>query len=120
MKNHKSSPVLVIGGGAWGTAIACQLALSSQSGQNGVRPVHLWVYEKETKEAINNSHVNPFLPDVKLPENIIAETDMEFFTRQDYGFVFWAVPVSYFFGMASSFLTTCPLLRILFRLPPKV
>ncbi|MBI1363836.1 MAG: NAD(P)H-dependent glycerol-3-phosphate dehydrogenase [Proteobacteria bacterium] len=58
--------VSIIGGGAWGTAIAKSLA---DCGQN----VLIWAHEKDVVSAINRNHENKtFLPGVKLPENLKA------------------------------------------------
>lgn len=65
--------VSVIGGGAWGTALAQTLALSG-------RPVTLWAREAEVAADINERHVNRvFLPGVDLDPAIrgtgnLAET----------------------------------------------
>lgn len=56
----------VIGGGAWGTALAQLLA---QDGQ----PVRLWALEPEVVDAVNGRHLNPlYLPDVPLSPAIRA------------------------------------------------
>lgn len=58
--------VSVIGGGAWGTALAAVLA-------NGERPVCLWAREADVVEAINARAENPlFLPEIRLPAGIRA------------------------------------------------
>lgn len=55
---------VVIGAGAWGTALANLLA------QKGM-PVKIWAYEREVVEAIRRTRENTvFLPGVKLHENI--------------------------------------------------
>lgn len=59
----------VVGGGAWGTALAQTLA--SRHAQ-----VTLWANEPETVAAINTDHVNtPFLPDVALHPGLKAASD---------------------------------------------
>ena len=61
-------PVGVIGGGAWGTALAQMLA--SDGG-----PVRLWAYEAEVVAAINADHRNPvYLPDARLSPQVTATT----------------------------------------------
>jgi len=56
----------VIGGGAWGTALAQTLCLAG-------RDVLLWAREPETVEAINGRHVNPlFLPGIGLDPRLKA------------------------------------------------
>jgi len=61
----------VIGGGAWGTALA---TVAAKAG-NGVT---MWVLEPEVAEAINSGQENTtYLPGVALPEAISASTDLE-------------------------------------------
>jgi glycerol-3-phosphate dehydrogenase (NAD(P)+) len=61
----------VIGGGAWGTALAQVMA-------SGGREVRLWAREPEVVEAINGNHQNRlFLPNISLSHGIIASDDLE-------------------------------------------
>ena len=67
----------VIGGGAWGTALA-QLAA-----QNG-KATTLWAREAAVVEAINAEHRNPlYLPDVALDPRLRATTDVAEAARAD-------------------------------------
>lgn len=60
----------VIGGGAWGTALA-------QTAAAGGDPVLLWAREAEVVEAINARHENPlFLPDIPLSPGIAATGEL--------------------------------------------
>jgi glycerol-3-phosphate dehydrogenase (NAD(P)+) len=60
----------IIGGGAWGTALAQTQALAG-------RKVILWAREQAVVNAINNEGENtPFLPNVDLHKNIFATTDL--------------------------------------------
>ncbi len=60
----------VLGGGSWGTALACQLARTGHD-------VTLWAMEPEVVEGINERHANPFfLRDMELPDRITATIDM--------------------------------------------
>lgn len=60
----------VIGGGAWGTALA-------QVAAGGGRETLLWAYEPEVVEAINDGHENTtFLPGVALEHSIRATCDI--------------------------------------------
>ena len=60
----------VLGGGAWGTALAQAYAA------NGT-PVHLWAREPEVVTAINAARRNPlFLPSAELAPAIVATTDL--------------------------------------------
>ncbi len=63
--------VSVLGGGAWGTALAELSAKNDHA-------VKMWVYEPEVAQAIGTRHENPlFLPDVPLSPKIMATTSME-------------------------------------------
>jgi glycerol-3-phosphate dehydrogenase (NAD(P)+) len=60
----------VLGGGAWGTALAQMVASDGT-------PVCLWAYETEVVEAINTAHANPmFLPGVTLHGSISATNNL--------------------------------------------
>ncbi len=60
----------VIGGGAWGTALAQVLCRAGRT------PL-LWARETEVVDAINESHRNPlFLPGVVLDEGVTATADL--------------------------------------------
>ena len=60
----------VIGGGAWGTALA-------QVASAGNRETLLWALEPEVVEAVNGAHENPvFLPGIPLNEAIRATSDL--------------------------------------------
>jgi len=64
----------VIGGGAWGTALAQVMA------QNGAQSVTLWAREAEVVEAINHTHENPlFLPGIPLSPSIRATSAKDWF-----------------------------------------
>lgn len=67
----------IIGGGAWGTALAQVLRRAG-------RDVVLWAHETETVAAINRDHVNaPFLPGVALDPAISATTELGEAVRAD-------------------------------------
>ena len=60
----------VIGGGAWGTALAQVMASDG-------RDVAIWAREAEVVDAINLEHVNPlFLPGIPLHANIRATVNL--------------------------------------------
>lgn len=59
----------VLGAGAFGTAIAKIIA------EKGI-DVTLWSYEKDVADQINGEHTNRYLPEVELPANIRAVTDV--------------------------------------------
>ena len=61
------SNILVLGAGAWGTAIANLLA------ENCNKKILLWALEKKVSDSINNKQINTlFLPKIKLNKNILA------------------------------------------------
>ena len=63
----------VVGGGAWGTALASVAARSGTMDNE----VTLWARETVVVHTINSFHENqPFLPGIPLPENVHATTDM--------------------------------------------
>jgi glycerol-3-phosphate dehydrogenase (NAD(P)+) len=63
--------IAVIGGGAWGTALA---QVAAKAG----REVLLWAMESDVVDAINATHENPiFLPGVKLDTAIRASGDLD-------------------------------------------
>src|SRR2546430_15242248 len=67
----------VIGGGAWGTALAQTLRLAG-------RQVRLWVREAEVAADINASHTNSaFLPGVTLDPGLGATTELGDVAAQD-------------------------------------
>lgn len=60
----------VVGGGAWGTALAQLLAAEGA-------PVRLWAREADVVAAINADHRNPlFLPDAALSPSLTATDDL--------------------------------------------
>ena len=64
-----SLSVAVVGAGAWGTALAALLATKGHD-------VTIWSYEAEVAESINERHVNPYLIDISLPEQLRAATEL--------------------------------------------
>ncbi len=61
----------VVGGGAWGTALACLLAADRQT-------VCLWAYEEQTVKNIRERQENPdFLPGIRIPASIHAFGDLD-------------------------------------------
>lgn len=62
--------IAVIGGGAWGTALAQTVASDGT-------PVLLWARESEVVESINGQHQNPlFLPNAPLSSHIRATSNL--------------------------------------------
>lgn len=60
----------VVGGGAWGTALAQMLAAEGA-------PVRLWARESDVVAAINRDHINAtFLPDCPLSKSLSATSEL--------------------------------------------
>jgi glycerol-3-phosphate dehydrogenase (NAD(P)+) len=60
----------LLGGGSWGTTVGALVARNT--------PVTLWARDVPTVEEINGQHTNNrYLPDAKLPEGLLATTDIE-------------------------------------------
>src|SRR4051812_13918105 len=60
----------VIGGGAWGTALADLLA---SNGHDAI----IWAFESDVVDSINEKHSNRFLRDVALDPSLRATSDLE-------------------------------------------
>ncbi|RCL00753.1 MAG: glycerol-3-phosphate dehydrogenase (NAD(P)+) [Candidatus Tokpelaia sp. JSC189] len=61
--------ITILGGGAWGTALA---VLTATLGHH----THIYAREKKTAKEINNRHRNSrYLPDISLPDTIRATAD---------------------------------------------
>lgn len=63
--------IAVIGGGAWGTALA---SVAAKAG----RAVHLYARDSATVSDITTSHMNKkYLPEIELPPELVATDDLE-------------------------------------------
>jgi glycerol-3-phosphate dehydrogenase (NAD(P)+) len=70
METNSPIKAAVIGAGAWGTALAQQLARCGQQ-------VTIWAYEPEVAQAINDQHENTvFLPGLPLHQSLSASSDL--------------------------------------------
>lgn len=86
--------VTILGGGAWGTALACVLA------DNG-HQVMLWAYEHDVVDEINTCHTNRYLKDISLPALIVATDAIH--EAIDYSdIIFIAIPVAFIRALLSS------------------
>jgi glycerol-3-phosphate dehydrogenase (NAD(P)+) len=95
------SRVAVIGGGAFGTAMACVL---SRSGHDAL----IWALEPEVVEAINSHSTNPvFLRDVPLPPAVRATNDLKAAARGG-EFMLMAVPAQHLRGVATQIRDSVP------------
>ena len=93
----------VIGGGAWGTAIALKMAeLSPLSLAKKLLGVRLWAFEPEVAQIIADSGENkPFLPDVKLPKSITATN--AFADLKPCELIFLVAPVQHIRALSKQF-----------------
>ncbi len=65
MKKHSHSPILVIGAGSWGTALAMHLARNNNS-------VHLWSYDPNHITELAQNRVNKrYLPEHVFPDTLL-------------------------------------------------
>lgn len=76
--------IAIIGSGNWGTAVAKLVAENcAEKPEIFQKQVNMWVFEEEVNgkkltEIINSEHENvKYLPDIKLPENLVANPDIE-------------------------------------------
>ena len=84
--------IAIIGGGAWGTALAC---VARRAGHEAV----LWAREPEVVEAVNAGRGNPlFLPDIPLDPGIRATGDVAAAAGADT--VLMVVPTQFTRGVA--------------------
>lgn len=82
------SNIAIIGGGAFGTAMACVVRRSGHR-------VRLWALERDVADAINTQHSNPhFLPGFALDHAIVATNDLAEAVR-DADFIVMAVPAQH-------------------------
>ncbi len=63
------SGVAVLGGGAWGTALAIQM-------QRAGNPVRIWARDKALVDALQRGENPRYLPGVRLPSDIVATNDI--------------------------------------------
>lgn len=76
--------IAIIGSGNWGTAVAKLVAENcAEKPALFQKQVNMWVFEEDIDgrkltDIINNDHENvKYLPDIKLPENLVANPDIE-------------------------------------------
>ena len=88
---------LIIGGGAWGTAIANLVA------ENSNKKTFIWTLEENVKRDINRSLVNKsFLPKIKLNKNIEATNN--FIKPNSLDIVYIVVPSQYVHDVLKKFV----------------
>ena len=87
--------ILVLGAGAWGTAIANLLA------ENCNKKIFLWAYEKKVSDSINNKQINTFfLPKIKLNKNILAINN---FQGVRPAYIFIVVPSQFVYSIVKNY-----------------
>ena len=87
--------ILVLGAGAWGTAIANLLA------ENYHKKILLWAYEKKVSDSINNKKINTFfLPKIKLNKNILAINN---FKGVKPAYIFIVVPSQFVYSIVKNY-----------------
>ena len=62
--------IAIIGSGSWGVALACHLARCGNR-------IRIWSFSEEEKRLINEEKKCKFLPNVKIPDNIVCSNDFE-------------------------------------------
>lgn len=95
---NKPFTIAIIGSGNWGTAVAKIVSENcAEKPEIFEKEVKMWVYEEEIgdrklTEIINSDHENvKYLPDVKLPENLVANPDIVA-TAQDADLLIFNIP----------------------------
>ena len=69
--NPRTTSITVVGSGSWGTAIGAWLA------RNG-HDLRIWDIDTSVIDDINATHCNNrYLPDCKLPENLVGYRALE-------------------------------------------
>ena len=87
--------ILVLGAGAWGTAIANLLA------ENYNKKILLWAFEKKVSDSINKKQINTFfLPKIKLNKNVLAINNFHGI-RPDY--IFIVVPSQFVYSIVKNY-----------------
>lgn len=105
-----STPVTVLGAGAWGTALAAAACGQSE--------VLLWARQPESAEEINQTRINSrYLPQVALPAGLAATSDLaaalahvnqQTNTHQRPGLIVLGTPVSGLVAMCEAIRTHIP------------
>jgi len=91
------TPLAIIGGGGWGTALAVTQARAQ-------RRVGLWVYEPDLAAAMAGTRENQvYLPGVAIPESVTISNSMSDVV-QDRGIVILAVPSQFYRSVAQLLL----------------
>ena len=96
------SEILVLGAGAWGTALANLLA------ENTKNKVYLWSFEKEVADTVNSKLINEkYLPSKKISKNVIASS---YLPKFHISLVFVVIPSQYIYSFFNSIFNASPLI----------
>ena len=91
-----SKKILVVGAGAWGTAIANVLSKKNNN-------VYLWARDKNLSNQINNYKVNKkYYKNFKLSTNLKSISGN--FNAKDYNYIFYILPASAFETFCEDYL----------------
>jgi len=87
--------IIVIGSGNWGTTLAMIFSKENR--------VYLWTINEQESQEINKTRESKFLPNIKLPKNIIVE---EKFSRkiEKNDIVITAIPSRFIEGLTDEFI----------------
>ncbi|KAI8588213.1 NAD-dependent glycerol-3-phosphate dehydrogenase N-terminus-domain-containing protein [Geranomyces variabilis] len=104
MVNESKEKVCLIGSGNWGSAIAKIVGRNVTKHDNYDSEVRMWVYEEivngqRLTDLINTQHENvKYLPNVKLPENVVAVPDL-LHTVEDATLLVFVIPHQFVKGV---------------------
>ena len=87
--------ILVLGSGAWGTAIADLIA------NNTKKNIYLWAYEEEVARSISTNYQNKkYMPGKKLNKNILADIKLP---NLHFKIIFVVIPSQFIFSFFKYF-----------------
>ena len=87
--------ILVLGSGAWGTAIADLIA------NNTKKNIYLWAYEEEVARSISTNYQNKkYMPGKKLNKNILADIKLP---NLHFKIIFVVIPSQFIFSFFKDF-----------------
>ncbi|MEC6997244.1 MAG: NAD(P)H-dependent glycerol-3-phosphate dehydrogenase [Pseudomonadota bacterium] len=87
--------ILVLGSGAWGTAVADLIA------NNTKKNIYLWAYEEEVARSISTNYQNKkYMPGKKLNKNILADIKLP---NLHFKIIFVVIPSQFIFSFFKDF-----------------
>lgn len=76
MQRRTNKPILVLGAGSWGTALALLLQRNAVETHSG-HEIRLWSYDAKQVETMTMLHENPvYLPGVEIPSDLVVSHDL--------------------------------------------